>query len=467
MKICHHQYVFLGLAVLFACGVVSRAWAQGYAEGPAYGPAVAEGFYLDETPGFTTDSLLSEVVAAEPSPPLPSWGRIDAEVFSQVRETDLSQLARAQSLTNPTRDPAQLMARLDLFVRVGDRRRAERTIQAMGHTDLARDSVQANKIGTFLIAHGEWELTQRFLEACPRTQPDRTEEFLAHRTQETSPQSIERWLDVRERLYPNHDYWRRLSSSYFASLGTYKIHQDWLAAEIRAHPNDLSRVLPYIPPHVPSYFPFQKDPGTSPPIDWLPSVCRFDLAIENLALGLELRDSPNVARPFLERALELPITAADFRWLTTRQYYFPQNAQGKLVPEAIHRYIKTVLAKCYKAVGQWSDAQTMESEIAAQAPLKWVGPRSRKFRREDGLAGAAMGSQVCLCRHRLRKATFAPGWRAAMPTSSERSRSRQDRPSARRWNSPPRIPVRRVRTGFARCRPMSTFSASGRLRHQR
>jgi tetratricopeptide (TPR) repeat protein len=368
MNICYRLSMFLGTVALFACGV-SGARAQEYSAGPAFS-SVPEGFYTDETPGFTTDSLLREAWPTEPSPPLPSWGQIDAEVFKQVRETDLSQLARAQAQTKPPRDPARLMARLDLFVRVGDRRRAKCTIEALGHTDLARDSVQANKIGNFLIDHRDWELTQRFLEVCPRAEPFLTAEFIAQRTQETSPQRMERWLDARERESPNHDYWRMLSDRHFASLGTYKRHRVRLAAEIRAHPNDLSRVLPYLPLHIPSYFPLQQNRSSASPIDWLPSVCRFDLAIENLAMGLELRDAPVVACPFLERALNLPITPADLRWLNARQYYLPRTEQGKPVPEAIHRYIKTALAKCYKAAGQWSDAQALEAEIAAQTPLK-------------------------------------------------------------------------------------------------
>lgn len=393
MKICHRACVFLGMAVL--CGWGDPSSAQEYSEGPTYS-AVPEGFYNDTTPGFTTDSLLREVWVPKPSPPLPSWGKIDAEVFKQARETALSQLARAQALTKPTRDPAQLMARLDLFVRLGDRPRAKHTIEALGHTDLAHDSVQASKIGNFLIDHGEWELTERFLEVCPYAQPDRTAEFIAQRTWETSPQRMERWLDARERLNPHREYWRGLAAGHFTSMGTYRRYQARLAAEIRAYPNDLSRVLPYIPLHVPSYFPFQQNRSASPSIDWLPSVCRFDLAIENLALGLELRDSPEVARPFLERALALPITAADLRWLSARQYYLPHTDKGQLVPEAIHRYVQTVLAKCYQAGGQWSDARAMEAEIAAQAPLKagWAPTQKDPLGRWPAWGGGFSGPPV-------------------------------------------------------------------------
>ena len=52
----------------------------------------------------------------------PDWYTVNAAVNAQLETVDLSQLARRLAKAKPTSDPAQLMDRLNVFVRAGDRR---------------------------------------------------------------------------------------------------------------------------------------------------------------------------------------------------------------------------------------------------------------------------------------------------------------------------------------------------------
>ena len=340
MAIRSGKGIWIGWAALLAASGVSSASAQ-------FG-------------GFSAHGMQSDIRYMDGSDVL-AWHTIHAQISAKLEKIDLSRLARSLATAKPTGDPAQLMERLDVFVRAGDRTEADRVIQALAHTVLSKDGYQLSVITDFLIEHGEWELTRHLMDVCPFATPSDTDLFLAHIENSPSFPHLDSWLTSRE--IPNPAMWYL---EYRRRKGTLQPLLNARGADIRAHPQDLSQIDHFLT----VAYRFAKPPN----IAWLSSVCHFPLAVENQEIGTKLsRYSADAAIPFLERALKIPLTFDDYLWTEVQYGSAPADFRREPPPEAIHLQMKSTLMQCYKTVRQFRKAQTLLEEVTApeRGGLPW------------------------------------------------------------------------------------------------
>ncbi len=336
MAICSKIGVGIVWAALLVFGSVSSARAQ-FSEGPNVGNS------LDG----------------------PDWYTINARIVAKLEKGDLRQLAHSLAKAQPTLDPTELMKRLNVFVRVGERSQAYRVIQAMAHTPLTENAAQSGAATDFLVAHGEWELARHLMDACPLATPSSAGLLAPHFEESSSAfPSLDRWLATRDHLNPA--FWSPIYLSYRRKTGTLRPLLEERAADVRAHPRDLTRIASYLA--VASRF------DRPPNLSWLPTVCHFPLAVENLELGKKLPAWPAVAITFLERALQKPITFDDYVWLEVRGEEAPADFRTEPALETIRLEIKAALLERYQATQQLEKAQKLRAEIAAQMPV--ASPRN-------------------------------------------------------------------------------------------
>src|SRR5438874_358379 len=85
-----------------------------------------------------------------------NWNDIHVQVSRKLAKEDLISLVRSAVKAKPTSDLPQLLECLDIFVRMGDRKRADLVIQALAHTELAQNSEVSGNITDYLIIHDEF-----------------------------------------------------------------------------------------------------------------------------------------------------------------------------------------------------------------------------------------------------------------------------------------------------------------------
>jgi Tfp pilus assembly protein PilF len=331
--------IAIGLTALFLFGGVPSARAQ-------FG-----GEFRSEA-GFGGEVIVGNSLDG------PAWYMIHAAVDAKLEQTDLIQLARSAATAKPTLDPTQLLERLDIFVRAGDRKQADQTIGAMAHTSLTQSTYPPGAAADFLIAHGEWDLARHLMNLCPNAAPSNRDFFIVHFEHDPTFPNLDGWLAHREHLNPS--YWTQSYLLYRRAMGTLRPLLDARAADIRAHPQDLERIDTYLT--VASHF------EPRPDLSWLPAVCRLPLAIENLAAGAKLSAWPAVSVLFLERALQMPVTFDDYVWLETQNGAAPADFRNEPTQDAIRHQAKLFLLERYRAIQQPDKAQKMQEEITAELP---------------------------------------------------------------------------------------------------
>jgi len=286
------------------------------------------------------------------------WNTVHTQVSMKLAKTDLIPLFRAAVKAKPTSDLPQLLERLDIFVRMGDRKQADLVIRALAHTDLVQNSEIPGRIADFLMFHNEFDLAGHLMDVCPLATPALPEFFVSHFTRSSSFPNVERWLANREHLNPA--YWSPTYLKYRRGMGTLRPLLAERAEEVRAHPQDFARLEAYLA--VAHCFPRR------PKIARVSDVCHFPLAVENLEAGRQLGDWPDVAIPFLERALQLPITYEDYDWLEIRKGGISADIRQDPRPDDLHRQIKSLLLDSYQSVGESAKAHKLGQEIAAETP---------------------------------------------------------------------------------------------------
>jgi len=283
------------------------------------------------------------------------WFAIHNQISMKLAKADLIPLFRAAVKAKPTLDPAQLLERLDIFVRMGDRKQADLVIQALAHTPLVQNAEIPGRITDFLLDHNEFDLARHLMDICPLATPAAPEVFVAHFEESPAFPDFDHWLSAREHLNPA--YWSATYLEYRRAMGTLRPLLDARATDLRAHPQDMARLE--------AYLAVVHRLLRKPKIDWLPTVCHFPLAVENLEAAQQLNDWPGVAIPFLERALQLPITYDDYDWLEIRNGAIQADIRNEPKPENIRSQIRSLLAGHYQAIGESEKARKLQEELTS------------------------------------------------------------------------------------------------------
>ncbi len=282
------------------------------------------------------------------------WFKIDTALVAELQTADIGMLAKSLEAAPPARDPAVLMRRLDVALRACRRKQAEALIARLAKVAPPPNSQDLRTIADTLIGHEEWDLARQFLTLIPQAEPGWGEVFVRHWAEKGDPAVVDRWLASRADANPR--YWTHLRLEFRQKLGTAGPLLQTMAADVRAHPQDLNRAESYI-----------EAAGKSADLGLIRTVCKLRLAVENLALGQSLSSlSPQTASLFFERSLAMPFTSADWQWL--RQHW-QQNAMALPALREGEKWIraqtKLALAQSYQAAGQSAKAQPLLEQITA------------------------------------------------------------------------------------------------------
>ncbi len=315
---------------------------------------------VSSTPAATSQPAVSQKSRLTPRPeetPGRMWELVELSVEKELSTANLAELAVSLARATPTRDPEQLMRRLDLFVRAGDRKQTEGVIRSLSRSSIARKEIYG--IPDFLIKNQEWSEARVFLERFPNSEASYQLPVLLQNLNRTSPTvDSDRWLAARARN--NLVYWTRERLQYRMSLGTQKQYLGELASNVKKHRRDVQSAEIYLESLM--------DAGATSDLTWMPEVCAFPLSAQNLQLAerIDMR-SPSTAISFAERAVAIPITPNDIVWMRTKSTGMI-GADGLPNEKRLRARELGRLMQLYEQTGQHAKSLEVLEEITKDNP---------------------------------------------------------------------------------------------------
>ena len=148
-------------------------------------------------------------------------------------------------------------------------------------------------------------------------------------------------------------FWRDVRLKHLAKIGKADALIETMAADVRAHPMDAEQAMELL-----RSLQVIRDTVQAPDLDWMATACRPRRATDMRSIGTLLMtlQQPQVAQPFLRRAMETKLTANEIEEISA-------TCQA-MISAATHRQyfdigVREELAKCLLAIGETDAAQRM------------------------------------------------------------------------------------------------------------
>ncbi len=308
-------------------------------------------------------SLLRGVDASEvfvQSPPTfekepAEWHPIRKAVGHALRTHSLSAWAKSISPEPKTQDPAGLLRDAIVLALAGHHDKLERRLGVLVDLPPEFQRRELSDLVRFLDHRGLKRHARTVMEHAPHA-VGVTAGFFRVWGDEAGADVVDRWLAARAKDLEDPWLWIRLR--FRKHQGTAEPLVRMLAERVRANPTSLAHIFAYLSGE--GILDDTRD------VSWLEEVARPRLAHELLKLGKRLR--PHAWRRtqihFLERALETPLTEADFgvyEWHARR----PTVERMKAM---ILNGIKVELMDAYRRAGRGEEAQALLEDLAAVHP---------------------------------------------------------------------------------------------------
>ena len=300
-----------------------------------------------------------EARASAPLPPPPVAGP-----EAPAAAGDIGELADAAARAGPTRDPAELVRRLDLLVRAGHEADAIPVLDALRAADPPVPDVAIERFAHDWIVTGRDDLAMRLIERFPGTRSRATFILLERRALADGWETVDRWAAEREPANP--DGWLRERLQMREKFGTARLLLDEVAAAARKTPADMDGFLRWI----------EAGEAVSPRPDasWIAACAEPVLAFDGARLGRRLHEGRAFAAAvrILDRSLATPFTPADADAL--RAWFREHQARMRPGPDTdgnweaiLRRTTRFALADSLLGSGEAARAQTVLEALAADA----------------------------------------------------------------------------------------------------
>jgi len=293
-------------------------------------------------------------IRADQTPVSIAWWHIDKALVKELFNKDLLTLTNTLNAKPVSDDPADIVRRLNIYVRAGHREEASATIDHLAGIDTVFDTYPLNTIAEFLMKRRELNLARQFIELFPQTETGCTYKLIREwKATGADPQIIDDWL--ADRTATNPILWIRQRANIRKDLGTQDELLETLADDVKADPTNANKAHLYIEA--------VQTVGRLDTADWLCQIYKPKLAIDSYEIGKQFGGS--AACIPLERSLATSITKEDIRRVKNNALFqlpltLPSD-QG--AANYLRIWTKTVLVRSYNHLGEGQKAQKLMEEV--------------------------------------------------------------------------------------------------------
>jgi len=259
------------------------------------------------------------------------------------------------------------LRKLEQFVRTGDDGKALQYIESLSkeRSTTAR-TFELSQTADFLIGRKKWDLATRYLEVFPQSEAGWGYILIKQRVEDANGDSkkldsIEDWL--KKRLPSNRNYWTGELHRFSDRCGRDEKFYSELESEIKRYPNDLELLKRYLSELRTEDDAHRRD------VSWIPNAVRPPLAIDNYRIAEAMRTKyPAEAVVFLNRAQSMEFTAADRKVIIDylRKHTARVMFQQEVDERTFRVWTRSMLAECYKKLGQNTKAQALLVELSKE-----------------------------------------------------------------------------------------------------
>lgn len=290
-----------------------------------------------------------------------SWSRAwDAarRADQALETTDLSVLAAALAEAPGTRHGAELLYRLEVFVRAGHDARALAVLDELAAADPPL-TWEITEVVDALVDREADALAVRALERFPDARPGRGHVLLRRRAAELGWEAADRWALERQPAAP--EYWVRERLQFRREHGQAGALFAELVAGARSHPGDLARFL------LLDQVRHLVEPA--PDLGWMGSTFQPRSAFDAARFAREVGGPGAVA--LLESALAMPVSAEDLavlrEWVSANHSMAMFQRDDDAWRAWLRDSIRWSLVEAYRVAGMASQAQVLLQELARES----------------------------------------------------------------------------------------------------
>lgn len=332
--------------------------------------------------------------AQRPAAPKPHWQPIDGKVKKQLRLRNAGRAADRLARKKPTADPAELMRRLNIFVRANRTREAAEMLDRLAASGILvpvpaagekppgsasyYTETQLRDIANFLVRQKQWDLARRFFEVFPRAETVAPLSFVEQWLERGGdPDEIERWLIARAETDPGKWTWVRVR--FRRQMGTAGPLIEELAADVRAHPSDAARAKQYAGyVHTAGF----RNDAFEARVRWMGEICKPRLAFESFELGRTLAtEAPGAAAPLFERSLATDFSDRDRELVRGSSYVVPNYhfLSDRDRERTFRERTMRELANCYQRTGRSDKAQRLVERLVRSETTRLPSVETARF----------------------------------------------------------------------------------------
>jgi tetratricopeptide (TPR) repeat protein len=332
---------------------------------------------------------LSLVAKAEAPRPMSDevWWQTERAVNESLKNDDLLELVTSPEIRKHASDPAELLRRLQLFVRAGHREDASAIIPELAESRARLSKRLLEQVAMFLLGREEWMLARVFLETFPAIEAGWDYTLFRHwkEREGKSIGEIDAWLVKRQPANPA--YWVKHRIRLRAQNGTDGALIAELADDIRAHPAEPGRVFVYLD----ATSHRQEKP------EWLGEAFRPGRALDAYHVGSRLTGrAPEASVKFLERALEMELTAEEVDEAAMR---IQRAMFGVEARKMVLGWFRHALVGAYQKTGRHQKAQKLMEQLVRETGDEPLSPHMAQV---AGQVQGASGARAV--ERRIRKA---------------------------------------------------------------
>lgn len=291
----------------------------------------------------------------------PKLAEIEADVERRQRTHSIESLVLQQPETPETAREA-VTAYL-VYLRAGRLDLLEGTFDALARWSEEIGLDNLGELSFPLLSLGNLDISRRYFERVPQFSDLAVVTFLSQWQRTASLAEIDNWLATQS---ARDTFWLETRFAFAAANHYLEIVVPAYKAAIEKDPSDVQSLKAFAKT-------FHQDKEDPVPVDWLVN-CMPPKASDCYLVGWFLKDSaPDIAVAFMERALELPLTAPEIEErhaMEARLSLRPMFSD----PEKDFRWeVRSYLVRVLEYARRPDDAEALRTQLEAERPVGRFG----------------------------------------------------------------------------------------------
>lgn len=285
---------------------------------------------------------------------------VDNAVCIALLDRDLGQWAKEIEKQPLSTHASDLLRRLDVLVRAGHLNSALPVVDALADAKPPWSKEDCSSIADWLIHRQHTDLGRRFLEKFSNAEPGWGYVLLEQwEANGGTPEQIDKWLAARSEA--SIEYWLHERLRYRGKKGTADQLLSSMAAEVKAHPQDIKPAV--------AYLKALETAGVTSDVQWMADVCKPKLAYDSFELGQQLFGRSIPATIVLwNRSLQTPFKAEDNAAMNRADQKSQQGPDPRFTAEQrLRNWTREELARAYEQTGQAEKARPLIEQLVANS----------------------------------------------------------------------------------------------------